>query len=247
MSISFCIPKQMASSRRASKSLSAGRASARGSGSSDKSAGSTARSRRARSVEDFNPLVPSRTRANTRLKLQGLVGHTMRFEEHRGLSSASANKRALARYDPSFGLKMGFDPPAGLLHGGVNPHQFPWAFPEADESVARAAGHGRYEAREYFAKQREKYNADREARLERPVRWVQDRWRYLRQRPYMPIEPLTRREREALTAKGVNIVSSGMTRRRPYDVLRARHEDTQSRRPPSRRRKPGQPVRKKRG
>ena len=65
---------------------------------------------------------------------------------------------------------------------------------------------------------------ERQEALERPTRFVQDRWRYLRQRPYMPIRPLTAADRAALRdTKAPPIVPTATPRNRPYDRLLARH------------------------
>ena len=70
----------------------------------------------------------------------------------------------------------------------------------------------------------ERREMERQEALERPTRFVQDRWRYLRQRPYMPIRPLTAADRAALRdTKAPPIVPTATPRNRPYDRLLARH------------------------
>ena len=92
----------------------------------------------------------------------------------------------------------------GLEHG--------WWWPEGAAQADRRA-------LEAMAREMERQEA-----LERPTRFVQDRWRYLRQRPYMPIRPLTAADRAALRdTKAPPIVPTATPRNRPYDRLLARH------------------------
>lgn len=245
----------MASSR-SSVSKSAGRASIRprGGGSlSDSSTSSTGRSsRRADPItRSYNPLVPDRKKGSKARRQGRSRVHTpwsMQFDEYRGSTAASANRRALLKYDDTAGRRATLEAPAGLLRDQLEY----WRRPRPDDDPPFGDSDDfRWPKRhvthyDYMALASAKYEADRLARLERPVQWVQDRWRYLRQRPYMPMKPLTGPEEAALRLRGISITRGRRSSARPYDVARARYDTSRSRRPAARPRKASHPVRNRR-